>query len=338
MSTQRICTGKYALRFKLRRVFFTFLTIYFITASFTLVKFLSTELKQGLKFVDMKEENVFSSTQTSRSLKTNNVSVHSDFHKVNNLNDQTNIKLGNEFLNVNPKNLTKIQHHLRGERTSSFHNQSLSSQKYHEEMEGFLKHSRGQPPEVRSFLKQKTNYSISATSRIPKVIHKIFISNSGKVPSLSSLPKPQVEALQSWTNMNPAGYEVRYFGLDDCRRYLEKHFHPVFLRAFDCIEANAGKADFFRAAVVYREGGWYSDWKEEVKIKGFLDKLANGKTIDRLFNWNGKVSEGSEAGEQTLIFSWDRSTPHHRDNHCIANAFFGAKPQHPSEFDLNVSK
>ena len=327
-------TGKYVLRFKLRRVFFTFLTIYFITASFTLGKFLSTELKQGLKLVDMKEENVqvFSTTQTSRSLETNNVSVLSDFHKMNNLNDQTNIKVGNEILNVNRKNLTKIQH------PSSSHNQPLSSQKYYEEMEGVLKNSRGQLPEVRSFLKQKTNYSISATSRIPKVIYKIYISNSGKVPSLSSLPKPQVEALQSWTDKNPAGYEVRYFGLDDCRLYLEKHFHPVFLHAFDCIEANAGKADLFRAALVYREGGWYSDWKEEVKIEGFLDKLANGKTIDRLFNWNGKVSEGSEAGEQTLIFAWDRSTPHHRDNHCIQNAFFGAKPQHPSKFVFNVSK
>jgi hypothetical protein len=112
MSTQGICTGKYVLRFKLRRVFFTLLSIYFITASFTLVKFLSTELKQGLKFVDMKEENVFSPTQTSWSLRTNNVSVHSNFHKGNNPNDQKNIKLGNEILNVNPKNLTKIQHHL----------------------------------------------------------------------------------------------------------------------------------------------------------------------------------------------------------------------------------
>ena len=89
------------------------------------------------------------------------------------------------------------------------------------------------------------------------MIYKIFLNDDGKLPVLDLLNdgfKPQRDALLSWTAKNP-GYNMKLFGLDDCRAYLKEHFHPVFLRAFDCITAHAGKANLFRAATVYREGG-----------------------------------------------------------------------------------
>ena len=117
---------------------------------------------------------------------------------------------------------------------------------------------------------------------------------------------------------------MKYFGLDDCRAYLKEHFHPMFLRAFDCIKANAGKVNLFRAAVVYREGGWYSDWKEEVKVHGLLDKLTNGKPLRPK---QPKIN----AGSQSIVFTWGRGSIHERKNNCIMNGFFGAKPRHPSK-------
>ena len=102
------------------------------------------------------------------------------------------------------------------------------------------------------------------------------------------------------------------FGLEDCRAYLEKHFHPIFLRTFDCILPYAGKADLFRVAVVYREGGWYSDWMEEVKVDGLLDKLGNGNA--------------------TMVFPWATTKNYEVLTGSIMNGFFGAQARHPSEF------
>ena len=146
-------------------------------------------------------------------------------------------------------------------------------------------------------------------SMIPKVINKVLIAGDAKTPQFDSQSQLQRDALLSWTNMNP-GYTIRYFGLDDCRSYLQKYFHPAVLRAFDCMKANAWKVNMFRAAVIYREGGWYSDWKETVLHKGLLDEVSNAD----------------------IVFAWDRGTPEHRKRGCIMNAFFGALPGDPSKF------
>ena len=147
---------------------------------------------------------------------------------------------------------------------------------------------------------------------IPRMIYKIFLSqNDRRTPDLKSQLKRQYEALTSWTTRNP-GYNMTLFGMDDCRAYLQEHFHPVFLRTFDCITAYAGKTNLFRAAVVYREGGWYSDWKEEVHVDGLLDALGS----DRM----------------SMVFPWAWTKEHENRTGSIMNAFFGAQPRHPSEF------
>lgn len=106
-------------------------------------------------------------------------------------------------------------------------------------------------------------------------------------------------------------YEIRYFRLLLCRSYLKRYFHPLFLRTFDCfdcIEPFAGKADLFRYLVVYREGGFYSDWKQECKLEGLL-------------NW---ISQENA----TFFATWDKHwSP--RKPLPLANAFFGATPRSP---------
>ena len=113
-------------------------------------------------------------------------------------------------------------------------------------------------------------------------------------------------AHRSWKVFNP-DYEIRYFNLHYCRSYLQQHFHPIMWRAFDCIEAFAGKADLFRYLVLYREGGFYSDWKQECMVDGLLDRLS--------------------ADNVTFIASTDSGLPARM--HSTQNSFLGATPGHP---------
>jgi hypothetical protein len=142
---------------------------------------------------------------------------------------------------------------------------------------------------------------------VPKVIYKVFLSHGGILPDFQNQSSQLRDAHDSWILKNP-GYELRYFDLITIRQYLTQYFHPVFLRAFDCIEAYAGKTDVFRATVLYREGGWYSDWKEVCLEDGLLDTLS--------------------PDNRTLVVPWDRGTAHSRTNQCVMNALFGATERH----------
>ena len=155
---------------------------------------------------------------------------------------------------------------------------------------------------------------------IPKYLHKVIITATGDFPDYfdsivnatiasdnddndSPVKGSLAHAHVRWRKLNP-GYVIRYFNLHLCREYLKQYYHPIFLRAFDCIEAFAGKSDLFRTLVVYREGGFYSDWKEECKINLLKQLSSENTTWFSAFNKPG----GSDA---------------------MANAFFGALPGSP---------
>lgn len=146
------------------------------------------------------------------------------------------------------------------------------------------------------------------TSNIPKVVHKVYIQKSGGFQDMSKSPLNLTEAHFSWEKYNH-GYHVQYFDLVLCRKYLATYFHPIFLRTFDCLQNFAGKCDFFRMAVLYREGGWYSDWKEVCLEENLLDKL-------------------SAKGEDLVLF-YDEGLTAAGGKTEFANAFLGAAPRHP---------
>lgn len=147
------------------------------------------------------------------------------------------------------------------------------------------------------------------TTSIPKLVHKVYIQKTGGFQNMSKSPLNLTEAHESWTKYNH-GYRVQYFDLVLCRKYLAAYFHPVFLRTFDCLQNFAGKCDFFRMALLYREGGWYSDWKEVCLEENLLDKL-------------------SAKGEELVLFSDEPLTAQFGGKMNIANAFLGAAPRHP---------
>ena len=142
-------------------------------------------------------------------------------------------------------------------------------------------------------------------NNIPKVIHKVYIQDDGKIPN--NLDKNIKDAHDSWIEMNPK-YKIKYWSLDDCREYLKNNFPSNYLESFDCIQSYSGKCDFFRYCVVYNEGGWYSDWKEICLVDNLLNNILDN---------NG------------FVYFYDKGIPHTINNKCVVSGFFGSISKHP---------
>tara|TARA_Y100000389_G_scaffold178261_1_gene191262 strand:- start:63 stop:908 length:846 start_codon:yes stop_codon:yes gene_type:complete len=125
---------------------------------------------------------------------------------------------------------------------------------------------------------------------IPKIIHKVYIEHSMKLPT--ELSENLKKAHESWTLLNP-GYKMKFYSGDDCIKYLQQHFGSEYVDIFNNINAYAGKCNFFRMCVVYNEGGWYSDWKQmclkpihewvhkDLEFVGFYDPYWNLETVKK---------------------------------------------------------
>lgn len=113
-------------------------------------------------------------------------------------------------------------------------------------------------------------------------------------------------AHESWTIQNPS-YRVRFFDLATARKYLEQYYHKAFLRAFDCIQPFSSKSDLFRSALLYREGGWHSDYKQVCLQLKLLDRISNETDFFVTRDIGGRVAQ---------------------TNHCLSNALVGSVPRH----------
>ena len=194
------------------------------------------------------------------------------------------------------------------------------------------------PPPVDSWLVKGHHLpDPEVEGQIPKRINKIYFQKDGNFHTEFSLTKRDVfsrivdmkthtyeitspvvgknsrdisdlikAAHRSWTDKNP-GYKVHYYNLPAARKYLRTFYHPVFLRAFDCIEAFAGKSDLFRMALLFREGGWTSDWKQVCLEDGLLDAIASEMDF----------FVAADQGHEGVII--DR---------CAQTSFVGVVPQH----------
>ena len=104
------------------------------------------------------------------------------------------------------------------------------------------------------------------TQLVPHFIH------ARKTPTPSLVPK---RIFQTWksryisddvynNNIKPLlennpEYDYYLFGDEECREYLARYYAPEYLQAFDDLIPGAFKADFWRYAILYREGGVYID-------------------------------------------------------------------------------
>jgi len=197
-------------------------------------------------------------------------------------------------------------------------------------------------PEGKWLLNNNNNHnhnnnktSTGRKTTIPKILFKTLLRKSGDLPSkqelyndvpppsMKSIPQkglssPSLQSLQiahdSWTKYNP-DYVIHWFDLQKSREYLKQNFHPLFLRTFDCLQPFAMKSDFIRMAMLYKDGGFYADWKEVCLQPNTLDVLAD----IAIQNSNG------------IVLFQDQWVP---SVFKITNGFFGAIPKHPIVIEM----
>lgn len=167
----------------------------------------------------------------------------------------------------------------------------------------------GKPPPEDTWLLDSNSFQAEDPDVIQRTINKIYFQKGSGFPPTEGIPDALINAHKSWPEMNP-GYTVRYWDLDQSRRYIHKHMHPVFLRAFDCLTAFAAKSDLFRMILLYREGGWHSDWKQISLEKRALQNIT--ELTDFFAAWD--------------MWNSNDFFPHK----CVQNAFVGARPRHPN--------
>jgi hypothetical protein len=103
---------------------------------------------------------------------------------------------------------------------------------------------------LSSIYPRRDNNVNSAT--IPRIIHGTF--ESLVVPSLMK------DAIDSWRNDYPT-FEYRYHTDNDRIALLRDHFEPRVLKAYHKFYPNSFKSDLWKPAILYDQGGIYSDIK-----------------------------------------------------------------------------
>lgn len=139
---------------------------------------------------------------------------------------------------------------------------------------------------------------------IPKIVHKVLIQHDMRL-NLDARCEFTREAHDSWRDSNP-DYEIRYYSGADCREFLAKHFEdPDVLATFDGLNAYSLKCDFFRYCLLYKVGGFYTDWKMVLHRP--------------LKEWIARNKE--------LVCSWEINFNNCYGNMC--NGFIGSVPNAP---------
>ena len=146
------------------------------------------------------------------------------------------------------------------------------------------------------FISHKSNFNDIS---IPKIIHKIYIQHDGLIPA--DLNENIKKAHQSWIDKNPE-YNIKYWSLNDCKNFLKENYPPVYLETLNSLKPYAYKCDFARYCIVYKYGGWYSDWKEICLVDNLLNKIST---------------------DNFICFS-DTGVKYTNDNNCVVNGFFGS--------------
>jgi len=91
--------------------------------------------------------------------------------------------------------------------------------------------------------------------------------NTGKIPRriiqtyfCRDVPERMFQAISSFKNLNP-DFDYFFYNDDEARDFLQTHFEKDkrIVEAFDILIPGAYKADLFRLAELYINGGYYAD-------------------------------------------------------------------------------
>jgi hypothetical protein len=105
---------------------------------------------------------------------------------------------------------------------------------------------------------------------------------------------------------NNPSYDYYLFGDKECREYLIKNYNEEYIKAFDDLIPGAFKADFWRYAVIAKEGGVYID--ADLKVDAKLDDIV----LDCNFVSVRDMGEVAKAKPLSAIYqAFIASTPNH---------------------------
>ena len=101
----------------------------------------------------------------------------------------------------------------------------------------------------------------TAFKNLPMTIEKIRKQSHKRLVKTykgDHLPYFMYKSMITFMNCNP-GYDLYYYDNDHARMFLKENFSEDVIDAFDCLIPGAFKADLFRLAELYINGGIYSD-------------------------------------------------------------------------------
>ena len=119
--------------------------------------------------------------------------------------------------------------------------------------------------------RSKYRENFSQTGEIPRVIYQTWSSKT--------LPPKMAACVDRLKQSNPE-FEHRLFDDADCRDFIQTHFEPDVLEAYDTLLPGAFKADLWRYCILYDKGGVYVDIKFQCEPGfSFKDVLLKGENL-----------------------------------------------------------
>lgn len=102
---------------------------------------------------------------------------------------------------------------------------------------------------------------VAAAAAAADVAHTIpnQLIMMGKPESLAEMPEDVRKNAQHTLSLNDPSMKFQWFGDKSCQKYIKDHYDKELLHMFDTTTTGAYRADICRAAVLYREGGFYLD-------------------------------------------------------------------------------
>lgn len=110
---------------------------------------------------------------------------------------------------------------------------------------------------------------------------------TGKAASVTDLPASVHGNIEHTLKLNP-GMKLRYFSDDECYRYIQAHFDGGLAADYRKEEAGHFRGDICRAAVLLREGGFYTDVDLETK-EPFLNMVDGSTNFMSVFTADGQI-------------------------------------------------
>ena len=144
--------------------------------------------------------------------------------------------------------------------------------------------------------------------KIPKIINKVFLNDDNTL----FINEHIIKAHNSWIQLNN-GYNLKLWSKKDCRQFLINNFSIDVIQTFDNIIPYTYKCDFFRYCLIYKEGGWFTDWEEVCLINNLFEKLCiNNNESLIYFTDKDRISLYKKNNNKSIC--------------CAMTTFFGALP------------